>query len=856
MACVSPSESSTTPRERIAGLPDFGWRVPLSYSCDLKCHAFFQPRLNQIPQYIGLSFRYMHFWINKRRQGRQPYIDQLNQMGHKPIYGCPIGGIGCGTIGRGYRGEFCRFQMSPGLYHYKEVEANQFILTLRRNGETVYQQVLSSHKKKGKALKSWKWGFPGEQATYHALYPRAWTVYRIPEHSVTVTCRQISPIFPHDYKDTSLPTAAFVWEIRNDGDSDLDASITFTFKNGQGVKADSAGGCWAEPFQHPLDSTGSSGSTTTGSLAKGVSINQTISGQSCSYNVAATDKPGVKVTYHTAFDPNGSGHNVWNNLYTNGHLGSSTEATPKASKGQEVATAVCASTTVKCGSSGHLDFCLAWDMPVVQFKAAENKYSRRYARWFGTAGDAGPRLCAYALAHFPLWEQKIEDWQNPVLQNKNLPAWYKSALFNELYFVSDGGTVWLDPMEGNSQVSTHPVVQEYSKFAYLEGHEYRMYNTYDVHHYSSFALIMLWPKLQISLQYDFADTIHTEDGQQTKYLMHGDVGVRKAANTVPHDLGDPEDEPWKRVNAYVTLPTYDWKDLNLKFVLQTYRDFSATRDKPYLEFLYPCCKTVIEKAISWDKNGDGLIENSGFADQTFDAWVMTGSSAYCAGMWLAALRMQVEMADILGQTEDKERYSAILQRGKKSFEEKLWNGRYFDFDTSQSGHHDSIMADQLAGHWFLKASDLDDGTVFDPDHVITSLKTIYENNVMKYGKGNMGAINGTRPDGKKDLSSPQSEEFWTGVTYALAANMIQNGMVEEGFQTAWGAYHVCWEWLGLHFQTPEAYTTDHCYRSLGYMRPLAVWAIQWALEKFQPHLVAAGGGGGARHIGCGESQPL
>jgi len=36
----------------------------------------------------------------------------------------------------------------------------------------------------------------------------------------------------------------------------------------------------------------------------------------------------------------------------------------------------------------------------------------------------------------------------------------------------------------------------------LEGHEYRMYNTYDVHHYASFALIMLWPKIQISLQYD------------------------------------------------------------------------------------------------------------------------------------------------------------------------------------------------------------------------------------------------------------------------------------------------------------------------------------------------------------------
>ena len=37
---------------------------------------------------------------------------------------------------------------------------------------------------------------------------------------------------------------------------------------------------------------------------------------------------------------------------------------------------------------------------------------------------------------------------------------------------------------------------------YVAGHEYRMYNTYDVHHYASFALVMLWPKLQESLQYD------------------------------------------------------------------------------------------------------------------------------------------------------------------------------------------------------------------------------------------------------------------------------------------------------------------------------------------------------------------
>lgn len=36
-----------------------------------------------------------------------------------------------------------------------------------------------------------------------------------------------------------------------------------------------------------------------------------------------------------------------------------------------------------------------------------------------------------------------------------------------------------------------------------------------------------------------ADTILGEDTKPTKYLMSGEMGVLKAANTVPHDLGDP-----------------------------------------------------------------------------------------------------------------------------------------------------------------------------------------------------------------------------------------------------------------------------------------------------------------------------
>lgn len=53
-------------------------------------------------------------------------------------------------------------------------------------------------------------------------------------------------------------------------------------------------------------------------------------------------------------------------------------------------------------------------------------------------------ICGHALQSYRKWEQLIDDWQRPILEDPELPDWYKSAIFNELYFISDGGTLWLN----------------------------------------------------------------------------------------------------------------------------------------------------------------------------------------------------------------------------------------------------------------------------------------------------------------------------------------------------------------------------------------------------------------------------
>ena len=57
---------------------------------------------------------------------------------------------------------------------------------------------------------------------------------------------------------------------------------------------------------------------------------------------------------------------------------------------------------------------------------------------------------------------------------RSYPSWYKSAIFNELYFISDGGTVWVEapePSSGetNGHFKCYDLVKEYGRFGYLEG---------------------------------------------------------------------------------------------------------------------------------------------------------------------------------------------------------------------------------------------------------------------------------------------------------------------------------------------------------------------------------------------------
>lgn len=91
-------------------------------------------------------------------------------------------------------------------------------------------------------LSSWESKLDAEKCNYTGLYPRAWSEYDLSEYGIKLCCRQVSPILPHEYRDSSLPCSVFIWNVENVCDDERSVSITFTFKNGTGTKKQDAEG--------------------------------------------------------------------------------------------------------------------------------------------------------------------------------------------------------------------------------------------------------------------------------------------------------------------------------------------------------------------------------------------------------------------------------------------------------------------------------------------------------------------------------------------------------------------------------------------------------------------------------------
>jgi non-lysosomal glucosylceramidase len=257
-------------------------------------------------------------------------------------------------------------------------------------------------------------------------------------------------------------------------------------------------------------------------------------------------------------------------------------------------------------------------------------------------------------------------------------------------------------------------------------------------------------------------------------------------------------------------------------IIKTYREWKISGDDEWLRKLWPGIKKAVAFAWDprnedqWDPEKTGILW--GRQHHTLDL-EMFGPSSWLVSMYLAALKAAAKMATHLGEKQTAAQYQEIFARGKAWADEHLYNGEYYtqkldlgdksylDRYPGQSDQYwneevreisfqigEGSSIDQVLGQWHANCCGL--GEIFDPVQTRSALQAIYRYNFIpcmrEYPNScriyclneEAGAVICTWPSHVKRPKVPlfYSDETMHGFEYQAAICMIQEGMLQEGFE--------------------------------------------------------------------------
>ena len=725
------------------------------------------------------------------------------QLDTGPDAGVPIGGIGAGTITRGVNGGFTRWTLKTGQV---------FRFELPENGFAIWHEGHGARALRPTAPDGWPADPAGEQA---ALYPKAWHSYA--STGLSLTIEQISPVVPALEDDCDLPAGLFRAHLTNTGPTPTRAAVMFSFANlcGWFGEVNAPG--------HPGGVAGNRNRVVEADDRLAVVMDRDRVGDPGERDgqmaIAVATGADIELSACAAFDPGREGGWLWDRFARDGSLPEAEGIWTSGGGFSEFpAAAPCGALagrlTLAPGESRTVDFALAWDFPVIQFGQGRRHLRHYTARW-GDDGANAEAIAAHALGQATHWSEAIDRFHVDQAERLDLSPAATALAINELYFIADGLTVWTAPdADGNSH------------FGLIECPDYPLYGTLDLWTYGAAAVADLFPGLAATVTRAYAAEVARDDPEIRFHLRSNARFPRQRAGMLPHDLGAPNADPFHRANDYAYQDSSRWKDLNAMFVLCAWRD--ARRDPARVAESYPAVSAAMEALAGFDQDGDGMIENDATPDQTFDNIPMTGVSAYCGGLWLAALRAAARLADLAGDPAGRDRWQDLSARAEPVFDSALWTGESFKLDSAGT-ICDALFAEQLYGPATARMLDL--GDTVNPDKAARALATIYRANFLEAGQGR-GVVAVTSPVHDSSLYAPKGEEglqwdeILTGFNYSFAAALRVYGLEDECRTLMDALAQELGPERGLHFRTPAALVPDRPeVRAQMNMRPLGIWAL-------------------------------
>ncbi|WBU57859.1 non-lysosomal glucosylceramidase [Paracoccus sediminicola] len=721
-----------------------------------------------------------------------------------------IGGIGAGAITRGVNGGFTRWSLKAGRLHMQDWAANGFALWHRGHGARCLRPEGDD------APEGWAFD---PQGTQTALFPRLSHDYRSGDISLRID--QITPVLPDLGDDRDLPAGIFRLTLSNHGASETEAAAMFSFLNLIG---------WFQGFGPPGQPAGVSGQWNRAVEADGLrgvlmsrDADEMDEGEG-QMLLAARPSEGWDLTLAAAFDPRREGKAIWESFSTEGRIAAPGEGWGSGGGFSEFppprhCAAIAAKTRLGPGETRQIDMALAWDMPVIRFGQGRRHYRHYTARW-GRDGQSAAAIATHALTRADHWFEAASGFHQRAVRGIAAPAPVAHLAINELYMMNDGLTVW-----------TAADADQPAHFGVIECPDYPLYNTLDLWVYAAASVSRFFPDIAAQVTRDFAAEIARDDPQPRFHLRSAGRFPRQRAGMAPHDLGAPNADPFIRANDYAYQDSSRWKDLNAMFAICAWRD--VRQDEALAAPLSGPINAAMEALLQFDRDGDGVIENDGFPDQTFDNIPMKGISAYCGGLWLAALRATVEITRRAGDPGKAEAWQDMAKRGAKAWHEALWTGSYYRVD-SEGAFQDAVFAEQLYGPGLARMLGL--GDIAPPDAARMALREVHRRNFREAGRarGVMAMSSATHssalyaPKGEEGL---QWDEVLVGFNYSVAATMRAYGLEAEATGIMQALAAELGSRRGLHFRTPAAFMADQPrIRAQMNMRPMGIWAYADAAE--------------------------
>ena len=411
---------------------------------------------------------------------------------------------------------------------------------------------------------------------------------------------------------------------------------------------------------------------------------------------------------------------------------------------------------LKSGESRRIRFLLTWYYPYFHDSSGE-PHTHAYKRRF-----EGPE--AVVELSVRKWEELLSRtlaWQELVF-GEDLPDWLKNALVNGLYSMAKN-TLWVVSERPDSWYLLEGFFTHSESFTGCPITE-----TMVCRMHGHFPTLFFFPELERTTLHAFRH-FQLRDGE-VPFCFGRPTGLRDPRYHCQHPLNSSQ------------------------YVQMVYRYYLRTGDRTFLEEYYPSVKDAIHYLQSLDYDNDGLVNEHSHAlpgelwpaNQFYDIWPWFGTSAYVAGTWLATLKCAIAIARELKDEAYAKELETCLERSLKSYDEKLWNGRYYRLYNDPEGGRmsETCLGNQLMAEWCSEVVGL--GGILPADKVQKALESIER---LNFSATRHGLVNGMRPDGTPDTCGSGTEndhgsQIFVGESLCAAMTFILRERREIGLEVA------------------------------------------------------------------------